>query len=281
MPMYVDYLTYSITVDTGYGSRLRTQYYGLAADPASRPLYRRSVKGFVKDGFWLGYSDKRIYVNVSGSNAENALPDIVENLREDVEAFASMSVSRIDLQQTYLVDFSVLGYIQSLTPSPEYKTMLVMSKYGDNKGIGVYVGSVTSDKRLRVYDKGAQIAAQTGKSVTDMYGDGGLLRIELVLRKQVAQKALFAIVNGDREALYTSYRGECVKRIPQLEPLMDMPIAPSGIDLVPEKLGRTEKWLIEQVLPALARVYMSNPAFYDEFMRQLAGRLTAVSARKG
>jgi len=134
--------------------------------------------------------------------------------------------------------------------------------WADAKGKGYtqYIGKKASEVYARIYDKAAEMGINQDHT-----------RVELVVRHGRANKAAEAVSYGaDFRGMVVSFVnfekwGEWLKA-------MDTP----QIKLPKEqKIGNTEKWLLDSVAPALARVIFLNPKgdffakFTDEVTRQI------------
>lgn len=132
---------------------------------------------------------------------------------------------------------------------------------GKDRGDTVYVGSRKSRKKLlRAYDK----AKEMGNFVDDYK------RVELECRQEVARNAtaLYQHQNYQADTILAMVRAFCDF------PLSDvwntiLTVDPEKIPVGDKAIGNTEKWLLEQVAPALARAYAGNPAIMDEFTKRV------------
>lgn len=142
---------------------------------------------------------------------------------------------------------------QAITKSSHSRT-----QSGKNRGDTVYVGSRKSRKKLlRMYDK----AKELGDFVSDYK------RIELECRADVARNSTNVYQNS-------GYKANVISGM--VRAFCDFPLSKvwtSILNAEPEKIpvgdkttGNTEKWLLEQVSPALARTMIDNPEFFSVFI---------------
>jgi len=133
---------------------------------------------------------------------------------------------------------------------------------GCGKGYTVYVGSrKTRRKLVRIYDK----ATEMGWDNIDYK------RIELEMRRDIAR-------NAANSYLKSHFDNEYVKSIINgVVSFPDMPIwheimsnESAKIPVAESGNGNTEKWLMRQVAPPMARTLISNPEFAEKFNKQVS-----------
>lgn len=181
-------------------------------------------------------------------------------------------VARID----YAVDIRNAGIdLNQLWYELENKNAITKSGHtrtqsGGNKGTTLYVGSrKTRKKMLRVYDK--------AKEQKDFASD--YVRVELETRQDVARNSTRYYQDNGYSAMsiLQMVRGFC--DFPSYAAwnrcFMD---EPSSIPVGDKSIGNTEKWLLEQVSPALARVLIDNPQFLDIFLADVARNFEYIHA---
>jgi len=169
-------------------------------------------------------------------------------------------VARID----FAVDIKNSGLdLNQLWHELENKNAITKSQHtrtqsGNNHGDTVYVGSRKSRKKLlRAYDK--------AKELGDFTAD--YIRVELETRSDVAK-------NASRLYQHEGYNAGTI--IGMVKGFCDFPCVDSwnkcfmgDISKIPvgdKTIGNTEKWLLNQVSPALARVMVDNPEFFSVFI---------------
>lgn len=152
-----------------------------------------------------------------------------------------------------------------------YQTRAKEFPYWSNaQGVGYtqYIGKKTSEVYCRIYDKAAEMGIQQDHT-----------RVELVVKHKRADAAARSIVQ------HRDFRGLVVSFITfQSWREWDIAMATAPIDLPSErKATNTEKWLLDAVAPALARVIFLNPhgvAFYEKFKDEVMQRLQELSNRQ-
>lgn len=131
-----------------------------------------------------------------------------------------------------------------------------------NTGKTFYVGKRTSDRFLRVYDKGGETG--TGVDWT---------RIEIECKRELASMAFHG---------YRLYGGSAVREkiqsfcdFPTIEWWNDAMNSVDTVDSLPkeQKLRDTRKWLMESVVGAFAREMLADDEFVGEFMEAVANKI--------
>jgi hypothetical protein len=141
--------------------------------------------------------------------------------------------------------------------------------WADAKGKGYtqYIGKKASEVYARIYDKAAEMGVEQDHT-----------RVELITRHGRANHAAFAVSNGcDFRGMVLSFVD--FKEWSEWSKAMDVP----EIKLPKEqKLGNTEKWLLDACAPALARVIFLNPelGFFDKFTDVVERELDKLSDNK-
>lgn len=169
-------------------------------------------------------------------------------------------VSRIDFAVD-IVDENLS--LERLWDQLENKTAITRSSHsrtqsGNNRGDTVYVGSrKTRRKMIRAYDK--------AKEQHDFVSD--YKRIELECRSDAARNSaeLYQNSNYDAAAIVGMIRQVCDfpnddnwSRLFE-SPLLKIPVAPPTS-------GETEKWLLKQCAPAMARTLLLDEQFYIRWL---------------
>lgn len=226
------------------------------------------------------YSDKRVLM----SNPDR--PEMGNHIVWNGEAIGQCPIDPIDLIE-YLrnagfsftrIDFAVDLINCNIDPAQateeitngRYKSRAQQFPFwADAKGKGYtqYIGKKASEVYARIYDKAAEMGIKQDHT-----------RVELVVRHGRANFAAQAVSNGsDFRGLVLSFIdfkewGEWVKA-------MDAP----EIKLPKEQtIGNTEKWLLDSVVPALARVIFlsGDAAFYERFKDEVTQKLVELSNSK-
>lgn len=121
-----------------------------------------------------------------------------------------------------------------------------------------YIGVRESERFVRIYDKNAE---QKNKAKNPE----AWIRMELELKKLWAKAAQNSIVQYGTEAAVNSHFSDFVGwSNREYNEALTGESAP--IDEQGRREGNTEKWLIRQCIPALARACRDNPSFYHTFV---------------
>lgn len=141
--------------------------------------------------------------------------------------------------------------------------------WADAKGKGYtqYIGKKASEVYVRIYDKAAEMGIEQDHT-----------RVELVVRHGRANQAAQAVSYG------SDFRGMVISFVnfekwSEWNKAMDVP----EIKLPKEqKIGNTEKWLLDSCAPALARtIFLSgNVDFYEQFKDEVMHRLEQLSKNR-
>lgn len=147
-------------------------------------------------------------------------------------------------------------YAKMYGEEPPRKTAFVHSKHGDT----FYVGSRSSAKMVRIYDKAAQ---QKVKSEW--------VRVELELKQEAAQNA------HEHIARYPALMGSVIAQIvgvPQSVLMQVCEDAAQGDITVRSTKPKTRSnrlvWLMKSVLPAIEALLLEEPAEFDVFSEAFA-----------
>jgi DNA relaxase NicK len=115
----------------------------------------------------------------------------------------------------------------------------------------LYIGSRSSHKFFRAYNKGAQVGSQTA-----------WLRLELECKRVYARGMLGALADAadQRPVINAALRAYAdFPTLPDyLEALAD---CDANLPQVPRRISNTYRWLLEQVAPCLARYQFIHPDF--------------------
>ena len=135
---------------------------------------------------------------------------------------------------------------------------LVSGRDGQSDGSTLYCGNRSSDKFFRCYDKRAELAHITdGKA---------WVRLELEVKNLLAQATGKAIVEHGSEAVIVGSVSDFINIKHS-----DFQEAIHGESVLPneggKQLGNTEKWLIETVAKAFAKVVYVNPDFFGTWYK--------------
>jgi len=120
------------------------------------------------------------------------------------------------------------------------------------KGATLYIGSRSSEKYLRIYDKAAQ-----------MHEDGAWLRIELECKGEAAKAGAW-LMRSDGNAAIPEIINGFVKF--KTREWVDAMGECANMDALKgeKKMTDTKRWLLEQIAPILARIARDNPELWEE-----------------
>jgi hypothetical protein len=168
--------------------------------------------------------------------------------------------SRIDLTINIREGKLTPRHIQRAIGSGKAKAKAQASRFiegknGDVVGDTFYIGSPTSDRQFRAYDKAAELGVVDGAS---------WLRLELELRRVRANGAFQSIAkNGVDETIC----GHMVDFLDwgdmEYQSAISGPSVPP--DDIPRKATNRQRWLLGQVAQALAREMMVDDEFANTF----------------
>lgn len=136
---------------------------------------------------------------------------------------------------------------------------------GKNKGYTVYVGSKKKPKKLiRAYDK--------AKQMNDFVSD--YLRVELQTNQDVARDGLNIYVGADNKYEVVAGMIKAFCDFPTIEKWTEIFNHDNvKIPVATHVQGNTEKWLLEKVVPSLAKVVFQRSEFMIEFQQALKSKI--------
>jgi len=211
--------------------------------------------GYVKDNFYVGDNGERLMLQATGSMADRIWPLIDTT-------WQGLSVARLDIQLTILVA-DADSVICRTIPSAAYKAIRMVNL--GERGSTLYVGSSKSRCRLRMYNKTAEAGEER---VQDMEK----LRIELQTRDDYADRCLINMHAGSGDMFFRYYVSRMtdgfvtnlVDRAFQHSDMVSM------IDVDTDKPDESRKvWLENTVLPALAKLSVSDKDYVREFLQKI------------
>jgi len=214
-----------------------------------------------------GASDLRMgtHLSLSGDTLDNVRRDSVwsdDQMMDVLVGKLSGRVSRVDMAITMTATSespkTLNDAIDNGTATVKTKTRAMISgKSGKVTGNTLYLGSRKSDRFLRFYDKNAE---QKIKS------DIARMRLELEVKGIMAHMAGKAMLQHGVDKVIIGHFDDFLKW-----DSADYNQALEGEIVALEKTSRketsTEKWLLDQVAPSLAKVCELNPEFMDKFIR--------------
>ena len=127
-------------------------------------------------------------------------------------------------------------------------------------GYTLYLGSRTSARFARIYNKAAEVLAKTGEAIQDDW-----VRIELELHGDQARKVPNMVAAGQTIDLIvrSMIAGYMDFKHPDWQRIIGEDTTP--IEGSTRRLPNARTWLLETVAPSLARVYLTDPDFMKEF----------------
>lgn len=131
----------------------------------------------------------------------------------------------------------------------------IEGKKGDIAGDTFYIGSPTSDRQLRVYNKAAELGIQDNLA---------WLRLELELRRLRANAAFESAHRNGVEATITGHMADFLAWSNR-----EYEICLSGLSHLPAEIPRRDsnrrRWLLGQVVQALAKEILADERFPELF----------------
>lgn len=247
----VDFASISFSGDhlVGYANRM-SEYS--SEPPFSFILGRYRGLNFKGVGF-VGFDNtkNRTLLSLYGSLCETILTGFDGS---------DVKINRLDLQKTVETD-DPDAVIEAISKDNVPFKKLLFKNIGD-KGSTLYVGSPTSEKRLRVYNKSAQM----GRT------DSNLLRMEMIFRGTTAN-ALWTIwkqIGAEERDEYT--KKEIIKRAPTLWGLGLINLPSVNVSL-PARDSSSREWIENVVKPAIVRLAVREPILVDELYNFMVGLL--------
>jgi len=192
-----------------------------------------------------------VHVSWSGSALREVEPRTV--LRQALAAGAT--VRRIDIA----LDVHYPFWAKMMYDDLENGAVITQAKshqlITSNTGWTIYVGSRTSEKFLRIYDKQAEAGL-----------NHPLTRIELECKNDYAEGIAQHIDQEGYNQFPAIIKGFC--DFPEYAPWVEHLASPTLSAGIPkkEKTSDTKRWLMESVAPALAKVMAHDHDFYVSFL---------------
>lgn len=256
----VDYFVATTPYDEAVQARYPRAFAEFANAPV-RVLYGYKIHMQDQVGIGLNYAETRVMVIGTGVRSHYAMA-LYKSLHP-----GDISVARIDIQVT-LVDSNADRTIAWLQPAKAYRATR-WSAVGE-PGETLYVGSPSSDARLRVYNK----SAESGIKPED---GGDFLRIEVQLRNRYADKAYSAIAEGKIEHVWQYWVRKMlnpddatglIMRAVGSEVHWTLPVVEDQEDWV----SRRKRWVETSVVPALRRLLVHDPDYLVTLVTLLTGK---------
>lgn len=204
--------------------------------------------------FW-GEKHGRHLVVASSSLAAEMLEFLLQFDREEEKC------NRMDLQHSQRIedcDAKIGLLAQMAVERGKFRLTYVQTT---PIGRTLYVGAPSSDRRLRVYNKSAQLGVVENDEMQ-------IMRVELVLRNRMADKLWKVMATEGSEAASAVGIAWMLRMIPELSLFVDFSLA---VELPVESPERKSyrNWIEYVVKPALARIAVSEPELLEDLKTYL------------
>lgn len=220
--------------------------------------YRWQVVSVEKPGLRVMVSPRNHEMGVHVQFAGSALTgeNVVDRLAYALDSGGS--VTRLDIAVDVAQAWDIPALYELARDGGARTRTKKFSLITSTEGTTFYAGSRTSQKYLRIYDKGAQL--KTSRPWT---------RIELECKGDFA-KGISNLVRSDGLVQIPAIiRGFLdFETVPVWNDTMQSQIERVSLPRV-EKQSNTRGWLLEQVAPALAKYAEENPEFLDQFIQRV------------
>jgi len=168
--------------------------------------------------------------------------------------------SRIDLtiniHEGTLTPRAVRDAVRSGKAKPKANvSRFIEGKSGDVEGDTFYIGSPSSDRQFRAYNKAAELGVVNGPA---------WLRLELELRRVRANGAFQSVASNGVEATVTGHMDDFLDwgNVEYRTALQGPTVAPIDI---PRRDTNRQRWLLGQVASALAKELIVDDEFANKF----------------
>lgn len=192
-----------------------------------------------------------VHISWSGSALREVVPMAVVSMARRQDAH----VTRIDLAVDCPVHMNPYAFYDALETGKAKTSSRKHQIIQSDSGWTVYVGSRTSEKFLRIYDKQAEAG------LTD-----ALTRVELECKGDYADAISSYVLEHGLKGTPEIIKAFC--DFPDYEPWVDHLTSPIVFDGIPkaEKRSDTKRWLMESVAPSLAKIVAEDHDFYVSFL---------------
>jgi hypothetical protein len=232
--------------------------------------YRWQFVSVEKPGLRVMISPRNHDMGVHIQFAGSAL--MGENVMERLEFAldAGGSITRIDLAVDVAQRWNIRKMYEAVIDNRVVTRAKKPGYVESETGATCYVGSRTSEKFLRVYDKGGQL--KSGRPWT---------RVELECKGGFAGRIAKFIRQEGLQAIPSVIRGFCDwTEFPAWGDVMNSEIGRVSLPQ-PERQSNTRGWLLEIVAPALARYAAANPEFQSQFYSRVDALLEGLAGGVG
>jgi hypothetical protein len=209
--------------------------------------------------------------------------DALQNLRRDNSLDEDLRIKRFLLEggKASRLDLTLNIHEGELTPRKVYSAVqsrqlkartvtyrFIEGKKGNVSGDTLYMGSPTSDRQFRAYNKSAELGIVDGAS---------WFRLELELRRVRANGAFQSCaINGVAETV----NGHLADFIHWSNPEYQSALSGSSVEPldIPRRDTNRQRWLLGQVAQALAKELMIDYDFRHKFDTSVNGALELLQA---
>jgi len=209
----------------------------------------------------------------------DCLAQIRETLqRADLPIFATVHThlaraSRVDLAINIIGGILTPGIAYEALKAKKLKTRAHTWRFvqGNTEGVSgdtLYLGARESETFVRIYDKAAERGIKDGPSH---------LRLEAELKGMKARSAMETAMKHGVDATTVGVFEQLIQwDVPEYRLALDAP----GVALpeLPRTESNTEKWLLTQCIPALAKLVRLKPTFQGKFADALSTELRRLDA---
>lgn len=211
--------------------------------------------------------------------------DVLNNLRQEMgcdETVLSQNISRIGGRASR-IDLCINIHEGKLTPRKLQQAVksglakpkanvnrFIEGKNGDIEGDTFYIGSPSSDRQFRAYNKAAELGIVNGKA---------WLRLELELRRVRAQGAFKACVSNGVDATISGHMADFLDwgNVEYQAALGDKSVPPVDI---PRKDTNRQRWLLGQVSQALAKEICADDDFALKFLSSVQSEVANLKSQE-
>lgn len=196
--------------------------------------------------------------------------ETLENIRRDYGGTDASIVSRLARYSAIAsrIDLTINIYEGRLTPRAVRDAVrsgaahpkanvsrFIEGKSGDVEGDTFYIGSPSSDRQFRAYNKAAELGVVNGAA---------WLRLELELRRVRANGAFQSVASNGVEATVTGHMADFLDwgNVEYRTALQGPSVAPIDI---PRRDTNRQRWLLGQVASALAKEMIVDDEFANKF----------------
>jgi hypothetical protein len=247
-----DYLVATVPINSVQPEQLNV-FEEMTIDGQFRRFF--GYAGYMKDNFYIGDNGSRLLIQATGSKADHILP-LIET------GWSGLSVARLDIQLTILVA-DADSVVCKTMPSAAYKSVRMVNL--SERGSTLYVGSSKSRCRLRMYNK-------TAEAGEELVAGMERLRIELQTRDDYADRCLINMRAGSGDMFFRYYVSRMTDGF--ITNLIDRAFKHSDmlamVDIKTDKSDESRKvWLEHTVLPALAKLSVSDKDYVKDFLHKV------------